>query len=75
MRQVLSISLPAVTIKSIKSLSKKRGFASVSDYLKRLIDEDKDIISADDLLLIAKEAQKEYEEGRSIKATSMADLL
>ena len=75
MRQVLSISLPAQTAKEIKSLSKKRGFVSVSDYIKQLFEQDKDIISPKELLAMAQSAEKEYKSGRAVKAASMADLL
>lgn len=75
MREVLSLSLPEQTTKEIKNLSKKRGFASVSDYIKQLIEADKDLISSDKLLSMAVKAEKEYKAGRTIKATSLADLL
>ena len=75
MRQVTSLSLPATITKNLKSLAKKRGFASVSEYIKNLIDLDSDLISADSLLASAKAAEKEYQSGRSIKAKSLADLL
>jgi len=75
MRQVLSLSLPEQIAQEIKSLSKKRGFASVSDYIRQLIELDKDLISADELLAMAQEAEKEYKTGRTIKANSLADLL
>lgn len=75
MRQVLSISLPAQTTKEIKTLSKKRGFASTSDYIKRLIEMDRDLISEDELLQDIKSAQKEYKTGKALTAKSLADLL
>ncbi len=75
MRQVLSLSLPATITKNIKSLAKKRGFASVSEYIKNLIDLDSDLISADSLLASARVAEKEYQTGRTVKAKSLADLL
>lgn len=75
MRQVLSLSLPEQITKEIKSLSQKRGFASVSDYIRQLIESDKNLISVDELLIMAKEAEEEYKTGRTIKANSLADLL
>ncbi|MEI6379123.1 MAG: ribbon-helix-helix protein, CopG family [Candidatus Falkowbacteria bacterium] len=75
MRQVVSLSLPAQMTKGLKSLSKKRGFASVSDYIKQLIEQDKDLISVDELLVMVKKAEKEYKGGRAVTADSLADLL
>jgi Arc/MetJ-type ribon-helix-helix transcriptional regulator len=75
MRQVLSLSLTGQTTKELKALSKKRGFASVSDYIRELIQQDKDLISVDQLLSYVREAEKEYKAGKTIKAKSMADLL
>ena len=75
MRQVLSLSLPEQMAKEIKKISKKRGFASVSDYIKQLIETDKDLISVEELLILARQAEHEYKTGRTIKASSLADLL
>ena len=75
MREVLSLSLPAQTTKEIKVLSKRRGFASVSDYIRELINQDKDLISVDELVGFAQEADREYKASRTIKANSLADLL
>ncbi len=75
MRQVLSLSLPATKARTLKTLAKKRGFWSVSAYILNLFEADKDLISETELLKTAQEARKEYQEGRSIKAKSMADLI
>jgi Arc/MetJ-type ribon-helix-helix transcriptional regulator len=75
MREILSLSLPAEMAKEIKITAKKRGFASVSEYLKKLVQMDKDMITADQLLVMAEKAEKDYKAGRTIKAASMADLL
>ena len=75
MRKVLSLSLPEKTVAHIKTLSKKRGFASVSDYIRGLIEQDKDLISAKELLAMAKKAQREYKAGKTITADSLADLV
>ncbi|MFH1253746.1 MAG: hypothetical protein V1664_05480 [Candidatus Uhrbacteria bacterium] len=75
MRQVLSLSLPPKVMIEVKSLSKKRGFVSVSGYVQNLIEMDKDLISEDQLLKIVKQAQREYKAGKIIKAKSIADLL
>ena len=75
MRQVLSLSLPEPMIKEIKNRTKNRGFASVSDYIKTLVTSDQNLISADELLVMAQEAEQEYKTGQTIKAKSLADLL
>lgn len=75
MRQILSLSLPQQATKKIKILSKKRGFASVSSYIKYLIDSDQDLISDTELLNSVQEARKEYQAGKTTKAKSIADLV
>lgn len=75
MRQVLSLSFPATDVRQIKNLTKKRGYSSVSAYVKYLCKEDADLISEADLLKTARAARKEYRAGRSIKAKSLADLV
>jgi hypothetical protein len=75
MRQVLSISLPGATIKEIKEKSKKRGFESVSKYIKFLVKEDDDLISVDEILGAAKRAEEEYKQGKLKKFTSLKDLM
>ncbi|MBU1164616.1 hypothetical protein KKA15_03575 [Patescibacteria group bacterium] len=75
MRQVLSLSLSKQTTKEIKKNAKQRGFDSVSSYVKYLFNLDKNLISETELLNSIKEARKEYKEGKSIKARSLADLV
>jgi Arc/MetJ-type ribon-helix-helix transcriptional regulator len=75
MRQILSLSLPESLSEEIKKNAKLRGFNSVSGYIKYLFDLDKDLISDRQLLSSVKEARKEYQQGETIKAKSLADLL
>ena len=75
MRQVISFSLPQKMAKEIKSLSKKRGFSSVSSYLKSLIELDQDLISEKELLSLAEKARREYAASETVVADSMAELL
>lgn len=75
MRQVLSLSLPEQSTKQIKILSKKRGFSSVSSYIKHLIDLDKNLITSTELIRSVKDARKEYKNGTIVKAKSIADLV
>jgi Arc/MetJ-type ribon-helix-helix transcriptional regulator len=42
MRTILNISLPEVTVLEIKQSVKKKGFASVSEYVRHLVREEKE---------------------------------
>ncbi len=75
MRQVLSLSLPATKVKQLKQLAKLRGYDSTSGYVKYLLASDADLISETHLLATVRTARKEYRQGKSIRAASMADLL
>jgi len=75
MRTVLSLSLDNKIITKIKKQSSRFGFNSVSEYIRRLIESYDDIISEDELLAYAKQAEKEYRQGKTTKANSLADLL
>jgi len=75
MRQVLSISLPSQTMATIKQKTKKRGFESVSEYIKHLLALDEDLISEEKLLKSVRQARVEYKNGQTIKANSIAELL
>lgn len=75
MRQVLSISLPSQTMATIKQKTQKRGFNSVSEYIKHLLLLDEDLISEEKLLTIIKQSRAEYKKGKAIKANSITELL
>lgn len=75
MREVLSVSLPSQTLATIKQKTKKRGFGSVSEYIKHLLYLDEDLISEDELLKSVRQARVEYKNGKIIKANSIAELL
>ncbi|OGH68596.1 MAG: hypothetical protein A3I29_03320 [Candidatus Magasanikbacteria bacterium RIFCSPLOWO2_02_FULL_44_11] len=75
MRQVLSLSLPATGVRQLKSISKKRGFGSVSSYVKHLVKEDANLISEADLLKSVRASRKEYRAGKAVKAKSLANLV
>ena len=76
MRQVLSISLQENIVKDIKKRVKNCGFKSISEYFKYLFKMDtEDIISEKELMEDIIQARKEYKEGKTIKANSLADLL
>jgi Arc/MetJ-type ribon-helix-helix transcriptional regulator len=75
MREVLSISLPSQTMATIKQKTQKRGFNSVSEYIKHLLALDEDLISESELLKSVRLARAEYKKDKAIKANSIAELL
>jgi len=75
MRKVLSISVPQQVAKTIKKKVKSRGFTSVSNYFQYLLKLDDELISEQELLKDIELGQKEYDDGQTITANSMADLL
>lgn len=75
MRQVLSLSLSEQSTKDIKKLSKKRGFKSVSEYIKYLVDLDSNLISDAELLNSVKSARQEYKSNETVTANSISDLV
>lgn len=76
MRQIISISLPAVDAQGIKTNATKRGFTSLSSYIKHLYVADKeDLISEDELLQNMQSAHREYKKGKYLTADSVAELL
>jgi len=75
MRKVLSISVTSVLERDIKQKTKKRGFDSVSDYIKNLVIADEDLISEEELLEEIKKGEEEYKNGKAIKADSIIDLI
>ncbi len=75
MRQVVSLSLAPADVKKLKRRVKERGLASSSAYVKQLLDEDENLISADELESIIKEGDAEYDRGETVSAKSVLDLL
>ena len=75
MRQILSISMPADMVKEVKNRVKKRGFDSISNYIKTLIKEDEDLISEDELLASVKKARRDYKQGKLKTLKTLKDLM
>jgi Arc/MetJ-type ribon-helix-helix transcriptional regulator len=71
----MCLSFPAAEAGQIKTLAKRRGFESVSAYVRQLVKDDEDVISEASLLKAASAARREYRSGKTIKARSIADLL
>lgn len=74
MREVLSISLSNEDKKKILSRAKKAGL-NVSAYILAVLKEESDMISEDELLLRAKEAEKNYRKGNVKELGSLAELI
>ena len=64
MRQILSISLPFTELGHAKKTAKKRGYSSVSEYIKNLIQEDTNLITEEELLKDVAIARREYKAGK-----------
>lgn len=76
MRQVISVSLPENMVKKLKNHIKQSNFASISEYFKYLFEADNsNTISDKELMAAVIESRKEYKDGKTIKADSLADLL
>jgi Arc/MetJ-type ribon-helix-helix transcriptional regulator len=61
--------------RDIKQKTKKRGFDSVSDYIKNLVVADEDLISEEELLEDIRRGEEDYKKGKVIRADSIADLV
>ncbi len=75
MRKILSLSFQPEILKKIKENTKKYGFKSISSYFKYLISMDDDLITEDEILEGAKEAKRDYKNGKLLEANSLDDLL
>jgi len=75
MRQVLSVSFPQHLVKEVKKIAKKRGFDSVSSYIKQLIEVDKGLIFETELLKTIKQSRQDHKAGKSLTANSISELI
>lgn len=76
MRTTISLSISPAEVKKTKTLARKRGFMTVSDYLRFLLSQDDaDLISETEILRRGQESEKLYRQGKLIKAKSLADLV
>ena len=67
--------MPAKTAELTKKRAIKRGFPSISSYVRFLIEEDEDLISQDELLELSKKASRDYKNGKLKKLKSLRDLI
>lgn len=74
MRSVLSISLPEDKKKEIEERAKKAN-KSTSAYIIYVVELEKQLISEDEIVKMAKKAEKDYKSGKTKKLKSLADLV
>jgi Arc/MetJ-type ribon-helix-helix transcriptional regulator len=75
MRSTISISLPKEEASHVRSLAKRRGFPTVSGYVRYLLTESAgEIITNDELLRRSKSADALHKKGKLQKLTSLSDL-
>ncbi|HBB03218.1 MAG: hypothetical protein US89_C0006G0028 [Candidatus Peregrinibacteria bacterium GW2011_GWF2_38_29] len=74
MRSILSISLPASIKKEIEKRAKKAN-QTTSSYIIRVMNLEKSLISEEELVKMATQAEKDYELGKTKKLASLKDLI
>jgi len=75
MRNILTLSLSDELKESAQKMAKKRKFGTVSEYIRFLLREDKDVITDEELWEDVQAARRDYREGKTIKAKSLRELL
>lgn len=74
MRSILSISLPEEKKKEIEKRAKKAN-KSTSSYIISIFELEKSLITEDELVKMAKKAEKDYKSGKTKKLNSLGDLM
>ena len=74
MRAILNVSIPEEKKKVILARAKKAK-KSISAYILYTIELAESFIQEDDLVAMAKKAEKDYKAGKSHQLTSLADLM
>lgn len=73
MRSILNISLPQDKKLEIEKRAQKAG-KTVSAYILSIVELEKELISEDELVAMAKEADREYKAGKTKVLKSLKDL-
>ena len=71
MREILTLSLPNALKEAAQKMAKKRGFKTVSEYVRFLLEEDKDVIIDAELWEDVQAARRDYREGKCIDADAI----
>lgn len=74
MRSIVNISLPPEQKKQIEQRAKKAG-KSVSAYILYAVELEKSLISEDELVTMAQQAEVDYKKGKTKELRSLADLM
>lgn len=74
MRSVLTVSLPPQVKADIEARAKKAE-KTVSSYIIYTVELEKKLISEDELVKMARKAEKDYKSGKTKKLASLADLM
>lgn len=74
MRSILNISLPPEKRKIIEERAKKTH-KSVSAYILYTVELEQHLIQEDEVLAMAKKAEKDYHAGKTKKMKSLEDLM
>ena len=77
MNTTISLVIDKKDAAAIKKTAKIRGYASASEYIRSVIkaDQDEELISAEEIVKISRQAKKLYKTGGLIRAKSLAELL
>lgn len=75
MREIITISLPKTTRKTLALRIKTRGFHGMSEYMRYLIQQDTDLISQDEIIAMTQQADHDYKKGTLKKRSSLRELL
>ncbi len=70
MRNIINISLPKELASFVRKETKQGKFASVSEFIRKLIRD----YEEENILKIVKEGRKEYREGKTTSIKSLSDL-
>lgn len=74
MRSHITLSLPEDILHSLKKKAGKAG-VTTNAFICRLIEQDLEIISEEELIQIIKRAESNYKEGKTMILKSFDDLL
>lgn len=74
MRDILNISLPPEKKKEIQKRA-KMSKKSISAYILYTFELEKSLIQKDELIKMAKQAEKDYRAGKAKELKSLADLI
>ena len=74
MRSVLSISLSEAKKKEIERRAKKAN-KTISTYILNIIELEESMITENELVKMAKRAEKDYKTGKTKKLHSLAELI